>query len=311
MSTAEVIPILLLKTKSTPVDGYEELLSKSRLFNFQPSFIPVLEHRFNEQSLAALQTSIVEGRFKSPFRSGDSVAYRGIIFTSQRAVEAFASVIQRLRHESRIIRDHLPRDLPLYVVGPATARGLRALDLECDVVGEDTGNGDALASFILQHQKCRGGQVGPSAESALLFLVGEQRRDIIPKTLQSDSLSENERIKVDEIVVYETSVMESFPSDFANAIRPKTEEVSCRWVVIFSPTGCKAVLQALGMLDEQSGRVKERHGTQSRITFIATIGPTTRDYLVKEFGFDPNACATKPSPEGLQEAIESFMGYIK
>ena len=311
MSRPEAVPVLLLKTKSTPSDGYEELFSNSETFNFHPSFVPVLEHRFNEQSLTSLQRSVVEGRFEDLLDGDDSSAYGGIIFTSQRAVEAFASVIQKLQHESRTIRDHLPSDLPLYVVGPATARSLGSLHLECDIVGEETGNGEALAAFILNHQKRRRGRKGQSARSALLFPVGEQRRDIIPKTLQDESLPEDERIKVDELVVYGTGVMESFPSDFAQAIRPRSEEPSYRWVIVFSPTGCKAVLEALDLLDEQSGRAIERHGPESRTTFIATIGPTTRDYLLHEFGFEPDACAARPSPEGVQEAIESFMNSRK
>jgi len=53
----------------------------------------------------------------------------------------------------------------------------------------------------------------------LLFLVGEQRRDIIPKTLTSPSLPPDRLIQVDELVVYETGVMESFPTDLDRAIQ--------------------------------------------------------------------------------------------
>ena len=74
----------------------------------------------------------------------------------------------------------------------------------------------------------------------LLFLVGEQRRDIIPKTLMDPALSNDRRIEVDEVVVYGTGVMESFEQDFTKLLRD-TNNRAVRWVVVFSPTGCEAM----------------------------------------------------------------------
>jgi uroporphyrinogen-III synthase len=143
--------------------------------------------------------------------------------------------------------------------------------------------------------------------------VGEQRRDIIPKILMDPSLSDDRRIQVDELVVYGTGVMESFEEDFTRLLQ-ETEARDIRWVVVFSPTGCKAMLCALNMLDSETGRVKteERGGgcgnrKGRRKTYIATIGPTTRDYLRKTFGFEPDVCAEKPSPEGIGEGVRKFM----
>lgn len=150
----------------------------------------------------------------------------------------------------------------------------------------------------------------------VLFLVGEQRRDIIPKTLMNPELPSTQRIQVDELEVYATGVMESFEGDFRRLLED-TEEREVRWVVVFSPTGCEAMLRVLGMLDSQTGRVRtgERGGgcgvrKGKRKTYIATIGPTTRDFLRKTFGFEPDVCAEKPSPEGIREGIEKFMKDI-
>lgn len=150
----------------------------------------------------------------------------------------------------------------------------------------------------------------------LLFLVGEQRRDIIPKTLMDPALPETKKITVNELVVYKTGVMETFEDDFGKLLE-NTEDNEVRWIVVFSPTGCEAMLRALNTLDTETGKVKtgergggcvNRRGKGRRATYIATIGPTTRDYLRNTFGFEPDICAGKPSPEGIGKAINIFMG---
>lgn len=41
-------------------------------------------------------------------------------------------------------------------------------------------------------------------------------------------------------------------------------------------------------------------------TRVVTIGPTTKEFLEVELGFEPDVCAEKPTPEGVGEAIEMF-----
>ncbi|GKT48418.1 UV excision repair protein rhp23 [Colletotrichum spaethianum] len=197
------------------------------------------------------------------------------------------------------------QDVPVYSVGPATTRALKSVPQEppLQIFGEHTGNGDALAKFILEHY----GQwyKGRSTKPPLLFLVGEQRRDIIPRSLMDAELPSDQRIQVDEIVVYGTGVMESFSHDFAEILRA-TEDRPARWVVVFSPTGCDSMLRGLGLLDESTGKAK-RDGREERNTFIATIGPTTRDYLRRTFDFEPDVCAEEPSPEGVKRGIVQLL----
>lgn len=166
----------------------------------------------------------------------------------------------------------------------------------------------------------------------LLFLVGEQRRDIIPKTLTSSSLREGERIGVDELVVYETGVMETFPQDFEKQIaigrRNNPDVIS---IVVFSPSGCEAMLLSLGYIDPNGKLTREgqksvrwpSEGTANEEGedalgpaasrsekpryCIASIGPTTRDYLFKTWGFEVDVCAEKPSPAGVGEGISRFL----
>lgn len=85
--------------------------------------------------------------------------------------------------------------------------------------------------------------------------------------------------------------------------------------MVFSPTGCEAMLRALGRLREQiptkeveeERSEKERKAKENRKVFIATIGPTTRDYLREKFGVEADVCAETPSPEGVEVVIRKFM----
>lgn len=301
-----MIPILLLKTKSTPTDGYEEHFSRAG--NYQPSFIPVLEHKFREDALDKIHDLIKSKSLVAPHEPRLPGQYGGIIFTSQRAVEALSIVVDKLRKASLPLSPILSHNIPFYVVGPATARGLSALDLDCPIIGEETGNGEALALFILKDYNARWKDTS-STKPALLFLVGEQRRDIIPRSLQSDSLDQSQRIGVDELIVYETGEMQSFRADFtAQWSRNIQQKHDVQWIVVFSPTGCEAMLESLGFLDPDTSKVKSTklNKSGSKI-FVATIGPTTRDYLRREFDFEPDVCAQTPSPGGVLEAISTFM----
>jgi hypothetical protein len=78
--------IFLLKTKSTPHDGYEEYFSGQ----YNPTFIPVLEHRYNAENLQIVKDLFLSGSLD---RHDPQRKYGGLIFTSQRAVEGFAHVI--------------------------------------------------------------------------------------------------------------------------------------------------------------------------------------------------------------------------
>ena len=217
----------------------------------------------------------------------------------------------------------------LYTVGPATSRSLSALiDTHlphATIHGAETGNGENLARYILDHyNRCHGLQQGTdgtgmgtgTGKLPLLFLVGEQRRDIIPKTLMDESgvLPVGERIGVEELVVYETRVRGDFEGVFREVVQDargyleEDEEEGGRgkrvvWVVVFSPTGCDAMLRVLGLGGQEEGQKNQ----EDRNVFVATIGPTTRDHLRSKYGFEPDVCAEKPSHEGVGAGIERFM----
>ncbi|KAI9743339.1 MAG: hypothetical protein M1818_003185 [Claussenomyces sp. TS43310] len=329
------VPVLLLKTRSAPNDGYQDYFEAShQQLVYKPVFVPVLEHKLQEENLESFKQLLYR---KLAPRNGSGSSFGGLIFTSQRAVEAFARVVeegklrilfptQSLRVTIKVGNREEPNSdsrsqsswpylsgVPIYTVGPATTQALRAVSSNppLQIFGEETGNGEALAHYISGHYAQW--YMADSRLRPLLFLVGEQRRDIIPKTLMDPSQPGRRKIYVDELVVYGTDVMNSFPQDFAEALED-TKEHAMRWIVVFSPTGCKVMLKALDLLDEATGRVKtgERGGgcgvrRGRRQTYIITIGPTTREYLRKTFGFEPDACAPTPSPEGVGDAIAKFM----
>ncbi|ORY60884.1 tetrapyrrole biosynthesis, uroporphyrinogen III synthase [Pseudomassariella vexata] len=308
-------PILLLKTKSMPADAYQDLFSTPPSrgnISFEPIFVPVLQHRFEEQGQSQLRALLEQKRISA---SRDA-AYGGLIFTSQRAVEVFATLVEDgLQKNDNSSEEHGSKtwphlqDVPLYSVGPATTRALKSIpqDPPLQIFGEHTGNGDALAAYIQEHYGSL--YAGRNPKPPLLFLVGEQRRDIIPKTLMDERLPVDNRIHVDEMVVYGTGVMESFPGDLNRVLERTADRGATRWLVIFSPTGCDGMLKGLGMLDEETGKVRHlpREEDKQTNTYIASIGPTTRNYLKRTFDYEPDVCAEKPSPEGLWEAITTFM----
>lgn len=89
-------PVLLLKTRSSPGDSYEEIFSDvGNGFHFEPSFVPVLEHTFDNEGMAKVR-SLLRNR---SIGTAEGKAYGGLIFTSQRAVEAFTKLVEEGRGE--------------------------------------------------------------------------------------------------------------------------------------------------------------------------------------------------------------------
>lgn len=169
----------------------------------------------------------------------------------------------------------------VYVVGPATAKSVKLLGFTtANVLGADCGSGEALAEFIL---------ADAPPDRPLLFLVGETRRDIIPRTLGAAG------VRVEELVVYETDVAESFREEFRSAVQ-RTEGAR-RWIVIFSPASA----------DVAVGVLREHRESGESGSYVAAIGPTTEKCLSDTLGRRPEVVAGKPSPQGLWEAVTAFM----
>ncbi|KAL1900385.1 uroporphyrinogen-III synthase [Ceratocystis pirilliformis] len=317
------IPVLLLKTPSAPTDAYRDLFNSSQSqaqsghrsdslgpavvssnCSFEPRFVPVLDHHFDEVGIQQLANILSDGGV-GPH---ESCKYGGLVFTSQRAVEAFAHVLVEGRKKHGNSWPKELSEVPFYSVGPATTRSLAAAAQPgptFQIFGEETGNGDALSKYILEHY--RAWYPEREALPGLLFCVGEQRRDIIPKTLMDPELPASRRIMVDELVVYGTDQMTSFESDLENLLQEyaaQTPPAETLWAVVFSPIGCDGLLRKIGALGP-TGRAVLGQGDPR--VLVATIGPTTRAHLVDSFGYEPHVCAAKPSPTGVLNGIATYM----
>lgn len=87
------IPVLLLKTKSTPGDSYEDIFSKPMPAGhpgFKSHFVPVLQHQFLDNGMLQARDLLQSRKISN----GPDCTYGGLIFTSQRAVEAFVKLVE-------------------------------------------------------------------------------------------------------------------------------------------------------------------------------------------------------------------------
>jgi len=73
---------------SVAADGATTVTSTTLGFRFQPLFVPVLEHHPNTRNLDILQDLLRSEQL--------ATKYGGMIFTSQRAVEAWSEVVKRV-----------------------------------------------------------------------------------------------------------------------------------------------------------------------------------------------------------------------
>ena len=85
------VPVLLLKTRTQPKDGYEDYFNSSSVsahdsVRFKPIFVPVLEHQPNNENLDRLKQLLKSERLNQE--------YGGMVFTSQRAVEGWRGIVE-------------------------------------------------------------------------------------------------------------------------------------------------------------------------------------------------------------------------
>ena len=326
------IPILLLKSPSPnpATDPYTTHLTSSSsnsptrtTYTYIPLYTPVLTHTLLPDALISLLlTHLQSSQSQQTPKSQPPFPYGALIFTSQRAVAAFSTALTAPPIRNRVSKLRELEGVDFYTVGPATERAL--VDVRdkwvpgCRVFGgKDAGSGEVLAGIMLGRGGVEGmyrtrKEGGSGILKPVLFLTGEKRRDIIPRTLMdAPGLREDERIQVDEMVVYETRELEEFEFGFGKMLRETdigADTAGVRWIVVFSPTAGRGMLKALGWLGNNEVKVKkESVGGGERKTFVACIGPTTREYLESEFGFEADVVAGKPSPEGVREGIERFM----
>lgn len=255
--------VLLLKNKTAQLDKYEVAFKTN---GFEPMFVPLIKHIHLPDE--------VLGLFEDPDYLTD---LKNIIVTSQRTVECLSeSVLPRLKPCSR----EMLLNKTVYAVGPATRDFLLRIGFVTVKGGEAAGTGSILADIIHSDLIEEDGMVDKHRE--ILLLVGEIRRDIIPKKLSSKGL------KVREVITYKTINLEDNVHRFKNAVLPSS------WMVVFSPQGTDEILEI--WKNQLVGKMK-----------IASIGPTTEKFL-NDNGIQPHVISTKPDADHLLQAIVDYSG---
>ncbi|CAI4036564.1 hypothetical protein SMKI_15G4120 [Saccharomyces mikatae IFO 1815] len=271
MASCKKTRVILLKNKTSPIDNYE---SECKNNAFEPVFVPLIKHTHVVKDFKNLLETIPNYL--------STIEY--IIITSQRTVESLnEAIIPMLTGEQK---DSL-FGKTVYTVGPATANFIRRSGFTNVKGGEDAGNGSVLADIIIHDLSI---DLRARSLSELLFLVGETRRDIIPKKLHSKG------IKVREVVTYKTEELNDSFKRFDSAMQSYNgNEMTLNWVVVFSPQGTKEITQYLSV----------NHRLLDSNLRIASIGPTTQQYL-EDSNITSDIVSPKPDPKSLLHAIEVY-----
>ncbi|SCU83304.1 LAME_0C04676g1_1 [Lachancea meyersii CBS 8951] len=247
---------LLLKNKTTPIDAYESDFQQN---DYDPVFIPLIQHKHlpteclnllkDEAYLSQLQT---------------------IVISSQRTVECLnESIIPNLSEYQR--KALLQKTV--YTVGPATANFLQRCGFTNIRGGEHAGSGSILAELIISDLGSQA--IEFSKVPSILLLVGETRRDIVPKRLTSVGITSQ------EVVTYKTQVQDDNLARFKLHFSPQC------WVVFFSPQGTEEIIEYL----------------KDQEVNIASIGPTTNDFLCSR-NVHSKVVSCKPEPKALVQALK-------
>lgn len=264
-------------------DSYEVALE---IAGYAAHFLPVLSHKLvNLDKIARVLTAKDQESFGASQdlqgRSASISAFAGVIFTSQRAVEAWAEA-GKVALQGNVTLQTAWQSIPFYAVGPATASALLRLDSRLRppsslVLGaNETGNAIRLASFIASH-------LSSKSAAPLLYLSGDKRKDTL------ESLLKEQGVRLHEIQAYETFQSPTFEEDYRRVQLKGPFE----WSVFFSPSGAKMLLPLL-----------ERESNVIPSPQIAAIGPTTRDYLLSQ-NMKVAAMAECPNPDALVKAMLS------
>lgn len=262
--------VLLFKEET---GNYKDALTNG---GYDTIFIPVL--RSISVDISRLRELIGKGAHD----------YDAVLVTSQRAVQAWkeaslgvdSPTIRSVEHSLMIEVDyvHSWSSIPFYSVGPSTSNALQSLkdtinpDLAPrDVLGgEESGNGNQLAEYILSCEK---------KPRTILYLVGDKTASELSDILQ------DHRVEITRLQVYATQQIAS------EEIETTLKQKGCTatdWSVIFSPSGANVIVPAIKNLKID--------------TKLASIGPTTTRRL-QEMQMDVDAMPARPDARQLTEEM--------
>lgn len=244
--------VVLFKSESDGPDKFVQLLDEN---DFDVRSINCLSFDFKNLDLLNHKIALSDD-------------YEGIIFTSQRAVQA----VQKST-EGNPEKLNQWQQKTNYSVGESTSESAQIL-LNLETNGKETGNAQALSSLIVSQY--RGKHPKP-----FLFPSGNLKQDILEKSLRENS------IEVQVVETYETVQHSELEQSIVDLMAVKIE-----FVVFFSPSGIKFSLPIL-----------KKHEKNLKDVQIVAIGPSTRKSL-EDNELQCYRMCTKPTPESLLEALK-------
>ncbi|KAG2237529.1 tetrapyrrole biosynthesis, uroporphyrinogen III synthase [Thamnidium elegans] len=270
--------IVLFKKKDT-IDQYHDLFLKH---GYVPRFIPVLDHE--SRNLQVIKDMLLVGPHQANFN--------GLILTSQRSVQAMSEAFNFLLQQGQTLSEQVVKEwnqLPVYMVGPQTAKVLSEFAL--------FNNGHAHHWMVYPRaaeliQPLIDGQQQFNGKGRLLFLAGDKRRELIPTELARAQL------EFYEVQSYATCAHADLSRAMQNFSIPD-------WLVYFSPSGLKFLLSCVD-LETRQKLLAACQKDKVNYTKIASIGPTTSDYIWDELGLESDVMAKEPDAQHLVNDIINF-----
>ncbi|XP_078420988.1 uroporphyrinogen-III synthase isoform X1 [Cetorhinus maximus] len=258
--------VLLLKDPKEGVLGPDPYVQEFASLGLQATLIPVLSFEFISLQDLSKKLSHPE-------------AYRGLIFTSPRAVDAVTLCLgeKAISEEWNNTLKKQWNEKSIYVVGKSTANLVKELGLATQ--GEDSGNAEKLAEHICIKES--------SNSLPLLFPCGALKREILPKCLRENN------VPLESLTVYQTSQHPCFQQALSDYF---SEQGIPKSITFFSPSGVKFCLNSIKKLaGEFIDKIK-----------FAAIGPTTAEAMETE-GLTVSCIAEKPTPQDLAVSIRRVL----
>ncbi|KAI9365146.1 tetrapyrrole biosynthesis, uroporphyrinogen III synthase [Pilaira anomala] len=268
--------IILFKKQDT-IDQYHDLFLKH---GYVPQFIPVLDHQ--SKNIETIKLILLEGPHQNNLN--------GLILTSHRSVQAMSEAYDLILKQGLSMTENVMNEwnqLPVYMVGPHTAKVLSQFTLFNRHSSKEDHwmiaprASELIKPLIEQQRQKQGGK--------LLFLAGDKRRDLIPTELNAAQL---------DFLELQSYVTCAHPDLSSNA----NNNLLADWFVYFSPSGLKFLLDSIDSHTKQS----LFNACQSGQSKIASIGPTTSDYILDQFNFPAHVMAQAPDAQHLLDAILQF-----
>ena len=158
------------------------------------------------------------------------------------------------------------------MVGQGTGQIVKN-DLGLESVGEEAGNAENLANFILTFKEL-------DRSKKILFPKGNLARETLTQTLKSSDYN------IDEVVTYTTHSNPNLAAIIEKLTVPE-------FIVFFSPSGVTASWSLiLKRFENEFDQIK-----------IVAIGPTTASEIEKQ-GYNKSRIVKKPSPVILGETLQ-------